>query len=417
MASIKMVGKNQMWRANYMGYRSDGSWGRVQHKTGICGAENKSRAQAKANDMEAKALLRHDGLVSDIPSDSPITWPDAFSELQTSLISANVSVKHRADCLSIVSRFTDHARRLNITNPAAVKNQHVESFLVSLSHNGRPASPKTREKYLIVLKSFLKRFGVRSEQLKDLRVLNPLPVTERRMLKPEEWAYLKAYLTYTPRKIKLGRKFNDPMKNEDIPASLGPRVVNYKLSPAQRRLIYSTMISTGLRVSETRSLTAQDLRHDGTPTASNGTPDNVNANSGGSWYLCVAAAKTKGKRVAKQYIPDTLAADLQNHLPLGVPRAENAYRMFKRDVLDAQAHYRATTPNFDPDFLSLKTSEGQLTLHCLRHSYISFLAMNRTPIVVLTKLARHKNVQLTISRYSHLMPGAEAEEVKRCPWF
>ena len=51
-----------------------------------------------------------------------------------------------------------------------------------------------------------------------------------------------------------------------------------------------------------------------------------------------------------------------------------------------------------------------LVYHCLRHTFISRLVMLGVPIVTVQKLARHKDITMTL-RYAHLYPEHTAEAV------
>ena len=49
-----------------------------------------------------------------------------------------------------------------------------------------------------------------------------------------------------------------------------------------------------------------------------------------------------------------------------------------------------------------ETASGTADFHCLRHSYVTALAMSNAPVKVVQSLARHSTPSLTFGIYAHV---------------
>ncbi len=68
------------------------------------------------------------------------------------------------------------------------------------------------------------------------------------------------------------------------------------------------------------------------------------------------------------------------------------------------------------DFLAYQNAVGQYAdFHSLRHTFITNLARAGVPPKVAQDLARHSDINLTLSRYSHTVIADQAEALKVLP--
>ena len=141
------------------------------------------------------------------------------------------------------------------------------------------------------------------------------------------------------------------------------------------------------------------------------------------------ARDTKNGKAARQYIQPELAIELQAHISkkLGgsqvfqMPHPSTVVDIFREDmerartawlktVVDAQERIEAE----QGDFLKGNDSEGeQLDFHSLRHTTATWLIQAGADIKTVQSVMRHSDIKLTLDRYGHLFPGAEADAVAR----
>jgi integrase len=201
---------------------------------------------------------------------------------------------------------------------------------------------------------------------------------ERRMLSPEEWAWIKT--TLKVENVRNGQ------------------------SSDERLLMYRLAIETGLRSNELRSLKCSSL-------VLNGSEPHV-----------IAKAKiTKNSELAKQYVSDQLAADLRSHIKGKRPgsavfnvvsRLEMA-RTLRSDLDDARTLWLASPDGKhgdDSDFLSSPDSQGEvIDFHSLRHTCGAWLVQQGVTLAEVKEIMRHSTITLTIDCYGHLAKDARSK--------
>jgi Phage integrase family len=137
-------------------------------------------------------------------------------------------------------------------------------------------------------------------------------------------------------------------------------------------------MGTGFRANELRTLTREAFALDADPPS-----------------VTVKAAYSKRRREDVQPIREELAAALRPWLaarPAGTPifgrLTEHTADMLRHDLEAAGIAY--------------ETDSGTADFHCLRHSYVSALAMSNAPVKILQTLARHSTPALTLGVYAHV---------------
>ena len=163
----------------------------------------------------------------------------------------------------------------------------------------------------------------------------------------------------------------------------------FKLTGPERAMLYRLAIETGLRKNELKNLRVSSF--------------DLEAKT-----VTARANMTKNKKLAKLPLrPDTanqlrvfLAGKASDKRVFDVPT--NTAEMIKADEADAGIPY--------------VDSEGRYAdFHALRHTTGSWLAANNVHPKVAQSIMRHSDINLTMTRYTHVMEGQEAEAVARLP--
>lgn len=152
------------------------------------------------------------------------------------------------------------------------------------------------------------------------------------------------------------------------------------LSPVDREALYRIAAGTGFRLSELRSLTPESFDLDAEPPT-----------------VTIEAGYSKRRRRDVQPIRRDLAETIREWLDgkparvamFDVCRPEKSAKMLRVDLEAAGIDYR-------------DASGRVVDFHALRHSYISALARSNAPVKIVQSLARHSNVNLTMSVYAHV---------------
>jgi len=214
---------------------------------------------------------------------------------------------------------------------------------------------------------------------------------ERRMLLPEEWAWLRPMTLAGPERFGMGG--------------------------LERMLLYTTAIQTGLRSNELRSLTRARLFLDGK------TP-----------FITAKAGSTKNRQDARQFIQPELAVQLKAHVATKAPQApvfampdnSDVAPMLQADLEAARAAWikaAADAGNVEEqvrrsesDFLKpVNVDGGVLDFHALRHTSGAWLAIAGASPKAIQAVMRHSAITLTMDVYGHLLPDEASETVARLP--
>ena len=187
----------------------------------------------------------------------------------------------------------------------------------------------------------------------------------------------------------------------------------FGMTGPQRAILYRLAIETGLRAGELASLTRVSFDLDGaTPT------------------VTVLAAYSKHRREDTLPLRSDTAAELRGLLARKAPdtAAFNSPRgreaaMFRADLAAARTVWmgRAMLPHErrsreESTFLSYRDRSGRVAdFHSLRHITGSLLAASGAHPKVAQAVMRHSDINLTMSRYSHVYVGQEADAVAALP--
>jgi len=174
----------------------------------------------------------------------------------------------------------------------------------------------------------------------------------------------------------------------------------------ERALFYSVLLQTGLRHGEARSITVgQVVLDDNTP------------------HFVLRAADEKGRRGAQIPLPSDLAASVAEHLAYKLNVARGAAHASGAPIpVRLPANTRLfdvpakMTKVFNADLvfagLATRDVEGKvhkkdeqgrsLDIHCLRHTFGTWLSKAGVPLQIVQKAMRHSDPKITMGTYSHL---------------
>jgi len=181
----------------------------------------------------------------------------------------------------------------------------------------------------------------------------------------------------------------------------------------ERILLYRFAMETGLRADEIRTLTRTSFDFEA-PTVK------------------VESKHTKNGKVAIIPLKPSTAEAMKAHTGCKAPTApvfkmpkSNLAKMLQKDIANARTHWIENAKDnpeehrrrTESDFLKIKTSEGKLVFHSLRHTFGSFLESSGAAPKVAQELMRHSTVQLTLGLYTHLQADRVTEAVNALPDF
>ncbi len=340
--------------------------------------------------LEAETALRRDGVI-DGRLDK--IAKQAARTIDALLTDFGAAMRSRAgiDHIEDTRRFIDAICKANAWKLLRdIEPDGVNQFAQQMFDDGK--SSRTVQSYLTGIKSFtiwaVKNGKLASDPLAT--VSKPAPEADRRLtrryLSHEEFQWLNSITRQTGE--------------------------SYGMTGTERALLYQTAIQTGLRAGELRSLTRGKLHL-----------------AGDSPFIIAAAKSTKNSKQARQYITPDLGAELSAMVGRKVagspvfrmPDEFDVASMLRADLTLARAAWLDTFQDSQKrieadagDFLRATDSEGDvIDFHALRHTCATWLIQTGADIKTVQAVMRHSNIRLTMDRYGHLFPGAEADAVSR----
>jgi len=254
---------------------------------------------------------------------------------------------------------------------ADISASDVQLYIADLRDSGE-ISQKTSNYYLQAVKQFCnwmlkdKRVGGESP-LKHLDAIKVTKEVNRRALTPDE---LMELLETT----------------EAAPEGFG-------MTGYQRTMLYGLAAYTGLRANEIRSLTVSSFDFD-------------------NCTVKVKAAYSKRRREdilplrkgTAEAMRELLRSKTPNAKAFDLPSKYRMADMVRADLEDAGIDWQ-------------DNGDGVIDFHSLRHSTASLLAASGVNPKTAQAIMRHSDINLTMSRYTHVFRGAESEAVESMPDF
>ena len=337
--------------------------------------KDKTATAQLAAKLEKEAELGDAGIIDRFKEHRKRPLADHLEDFERSLLAKGGTVKNAKQVKSRVKRVFDECKFTFWNDIQASKVQHTISGLRKYVQTKAGAkdlgeiSAQTYNFYLKAVKQFCKwmvQDGRASESaVEHLQTIN-VRVDRRHDRRALEADEIRRLLEYT----------------EAAPARFG-------MTGYERALLYRFAAYTGLRANEIRNLTATSFDFD-------------------DCTIKVKAAYSKRRREDILPLRKDIAAELQSFVACKLPTAqvfkvpEKTAEMLKADLEAANIPYVDDAGRF-ADF------------HALRHSTGSLLAASGAHPKVVQSIMRHSDINLTMSRYTHIFSGQESKAVADMP--
>jgi len=166
--------------------------------------------------------------------------------------------------------------------------------------------------------------------------------------------------------------------------------VRYGMTGYERWLVYILAVETGLRRGELRSLT----------------PASFDFNSR---TVFVKGDDTKNHNDAEQRISETTAALFKEYTANKMPNVKLFdIPQYSADMIEEDCETAG---------IEVVNNRGKIKFHSLRHTCGTFLADKGVHPKVIQEIMRHKDINLTMSRYTHTLKGQVAAAINSLPDF
>ena len=171
------------------------------------------------------------------------------------------------------------------------------------------------------------------------------------------------------------------------------------------------ILSTAMRIGEAAALTWSDLQHS---ASSNGGPPTYFIIINKTRFYVTKKVQNKAKAGSNGLIP--ISASLVEKMNLWKTLAENmGYEVSARDPVFPKIAQGQR--NITKALITISKSIGirRTTAHCLRHSSVTFLAVNGHDLQQVQKFARHSSVNMTRAYFeaSHLSLESMAQTMQK----
>lgn len=387
MASVYKAKWTKNWLVTYRDH--DGKRQTKNTKT-----TDKRAAQRIANDWEAKAALRREGVIDPREDkyaqaeDRPLAGH--VDDFERSMRARDVSDGHCAATCTMVRKVLEGEGIERVSDLTASR---VQNFIGQLKAEGR--SHCTCNRYITAIKTFGKWLA-----------------TEGRA---REHALANVGLFNVDRDPRHTRRDPTDAELAMLIEVTRTRDLERGMRGVDRAMLYEVAASTGFRAKELRSLTPSSFTLDADPPK-----------------VTVDAAYAKAGRTDHQPIGRGLAerlrpwlADKAHGEPVFVKMPVNTARTLRWDLSAARAQWidkaggeQERMAREASDFLAYEDAEGRvLDFHALRGAFISRVERSGATVKTLQALARHADPGLTLKRYARVNREDEVRAVEAMPSF
>jgi integrase len=360
----------------------------IRHRWPALESENQSREFAR----QLKRLIRYRA-ADEIPDMQLLRWienlPRHFLNL---LVSVDLLSPQKAAAGKLLSEHIDDFKQSLLSKGETDKNAKQVTSRVKKIIEGckfrtfSEISANKIERYLAELRN--KGLGISTSNyyLKSLKHFCSWMVENRRAVEsPVE--YIKTLNNSTD--IRHNRRALEPDEIRRLLETTQTAGKRFKMNGYQRALLYRLAIETGLRASELRSLKVSSFDLNGCT-------------------VTIEAAYSKHRRQDILPLRADTAKKLESFLSDKMPGVrvfnmpDKTADMIKQDLNEAGIDYIDEAGRY-ADF------------HSLRHTTGSLLAASGTHPKVAQSIMRHSDINLTMSRYSHIFRGQDSEAVEKLP--
>ena len=191
-------------------------------------------------------------------------------------------------------------------------------------------------------------------------------------------------------------------------------VSRFGMTGTQRAVLYRLAVESGLRANELQSLTVGSFNLDTQPPT-----------------VTVKAGYSKRRREDVLPLRPNMVEDLKllfgrkrpQTAAFSLPRGDKMVHMMRADLTSARDAWVANglseaerAARRESSYLSYRDEAGLVAdFHSLRHSFISNLARSGVHPKLAQSLARHSDINLTLSRYSHTTTGEQSDALATLP--
>jgi integrase len=294
---------------------------------------------------------------------------DHLADFRNSLIAKGDTKMH-------VQTLTSRARRIidgcGFRKWSDMRADMIERYLADLRERG--LSVQTSNFYLQSVQQFA-RWMVQNRRASESPV-----------------AHLKPLNVRTDR-----RRDRIPLEVDEVrrllsAAEKGPE--RYGMSGQERALLYRLAVETGLRRKELRSLRVSSFDYD-------------------SNTVTVVAGYSKRRREDVLPLRAETATDLKVFFAGKLPTAKAFGGRYKQLTDKTAPMIRADLAEAGIDYMD--DAGRYRDFHALRHTTGSWLAANGVHPKVAQAIMRHSDINLTMSRYTHIFRGQEAAAIAKLP--
>ncbi len=290
-----------------------------------------------------------------------------LKDFKQSLLAKGNTTGYVDTVIARAGRIIDHCKFRFWTDISA---SEVELCLMDMRNGTENISAQTFVFYLQAIKQFClwmvqNRRASESplKYLKKIKVLSTDKRHDRRSLEPDEIRRLLKTTIAAPKR--------------------------FSMTGYERYLVYRLACETGLRAKELKKLTVSSFDFE-------------------SFTITVIDAYSKNRKQSVLPLRKDTAAELQTHFANKMPLVKafampyKTANMLKADLADAGIPY-------------VDDSGRYADFHSLRHSTGSLLAAAGVHPKVIQSIMRHSDINLTMSRYTHIFRGQESEAVAKLP--
>ena len=213
------------------------------------------------------------------------------------------------------------------------------------------------------------------------------------------WMFEQGYIDKAPKmnNVSTSRNYGIPFELDEFKqlleaARTGPE--SYGLTGHQRYILYLLAVETGLRRDELRSLTVASVDLKNSCVFVKGGMDGA----------------TKNKDDAVQHFTPETGQLLQEYIKGKMPNVQ-LFKIHDKSGWMIQADCKAAGIEVE------KSNGKKLNFHSLRHTCGSYLSAHGVQPKVVMEIMRHKDINLTMSRYAHLLSGQKQTAVNKLPRF
>jgi len=332
----------------------------------VTGFKDKEATRQLAARLEKETELARAGIVDGFKEHRKKPLAEHLEDFRQSLLAKGNTTKHADQTVYRTKRIIEGCK-FSFWND--IQPSKVQRHLAGLREGQECMSAQTSNYYLKSIKQFAKWMvqdgRAPTSPLEHLRTVNARTDKrrERRALDPDELRHLLETTVVGPDR--------------------------FGMTGCERAMLYRLATETGLRASELRSLfvSSFDFRR---------------------YTVRVEAGYSKHRRQDELPLRPDTAAELERLFANKMPNAQafnvpdKPAKMLQADLADAGIDY-------------VDESGRVFDFHALRGQCASLLAASGVHPKVAQSIMRHGDINLTMSRYTHVLRGQESEAVSKLP--